>query len=591
MMRPRVIVLAFLIVTMAGPSGIQAQQPAPWRPTVMTMNGMVAAGHPMTAEVGLRVLQQGGNAIDAAIAAWFTQGQVEPGSTGLGGDMFILFYDAKTKEVRFINGSGPAPMAATADFYRSKGGMPREGPLSVEVPGAVGSAVLAAETYGTMPLNEILEPAIEIAEQGFPITNRLASSLEGAKEKLGKFSSTRKIWFKGDRPFRVGEVLVNKDLAQTLRSIASQGAEAFYRGEIAQMSLDYLKANGGIHELSDWAAYHAHEDTPIVTTYRGIEVYECPPNSQGHVMLQAMNILEGFDLRYMGHNSAPYLHVVTEALKLSFADRNRYNGDPRVVPTIPMAELLSKEYAAVRRALIEPDRAFEGEPAPGDPRQLVASESALAYASPQPVPDTVNPWNEDEVLNLTTYLNVVDKDRNMVSITSSLLSGFGSGMVVEGAGYLLNNRMAYFWLDPENVNVLEPGKRVRQTINPALALKDGKPYMVFGTPGADTQPQTQLQFFLNVVEFGMGVQQALEQPAVISRSFEPSYYPHEVEGTLLTPTALPEHVQQSLAALGHKLDLRPSRGVGSNKAVVVHPETNVLMGGVSPTGDSYVMGW
>lgn len=588
-MKPRVVVLALLIVALAG--SVHAQQNAPWRPTVMTMNGMVTSGHPLASEVGLRVLQDGGNAIDAAIAAWFVQGQVEPGSTGLGGDMFILFYDAKTKQVKFINGSGPAPMAATADFYRSKGGMPREGALSVQVPGAVGGAVYAVETYGTRPLAEVLAPAIQIAEEGFPITDGLARSLEGATEKLSQFPSTKKIWFKDGRPIKAGEVLVNKDLAQTFRAIASQGAEAFYRGDIAKRSIAYLKANEGIHEASDWAAFQAHEDAPIKISYRGIDVYECPPNSQGHVMLQALNILEGFNLRYMGHNSAPYLHVITEALKLSFADRNRYNGDPRVVPPIPMAQLLSKEYAAARRALIDPQRAFEGEPPAGDPRRVRASDSAQAYASPRPVPETVNPWNEDEVLNLTTYLNVVDKDRNVVSITSSLLSGFGSGMVVDGAGYLLNNRMAYFWLEPDNVNVLAPGKRVRQTINPALALKDGKPYLVFGTPGADTQPQTQLQFFLNVVDFGMGVQQALEQPAVISTSFASSYYPHEVAGTLLTPTALPDHVQQGLAALGHKLDLRNSRGVGSNKAIMIHPETNVLMGGVSPTGDSYVMGW
>jgi len=202
----------------------------------------------------------------------------------------------------------------------------------------------------------------------------------------------------------------------------------------------------------------------------------------------------------------------------------------------------------------------------------------------------VSPWDENE-LALTTYLTVVDEDHNMVSITSSLLSGFGSGMVVDGAGYLLNNRMAYFSLEAGDPNVLAPGKRTRQTINPALALKDGKPYVVFGTPGADTQPQTQLQFLLNIVEFGMGVQQALEAPAVISSSFRSSYYPQRVEGKLQTPAALPEHVRAGLAARGHDLDIRNARGVGSVKAILIHPQTGALMGGVSPTGDSYVMGW
>ena len=239
-------------------------------------------------------------------------------------------------------------------------------------------------------------------------------------------------------------------------------------------------------------------------------------------MLEALNILEGFDLKAMGHNTAPYLHAVTEALKLSFADRNKFVGDPKFVPNIPMKALLSKEYAAARRAAIDPNRAIAGEPAPGDPARLhhlYGRARANRYAAPQPSPTRVAAFDPDEILNLTTYLAVVDKDHNMVSVTSSLLSGFGSGMVVDNGGFFLNDRMRYWWLDPNNVNSLQPGKRVRQTINPALAMQGGKPLLVFGTPGADTQPQTQLQFFLNVVEFGMQVQQALEQPAVISNSF------------------------------------------------------------------------
>jgi gamma-glutamyltranspeptidase/glutathione hydrolase len=292
----------------------------------------------------------------------------------------------------------------------------------------------------------------------------------------------------------------------------------------------------------------------------------------------------------MGHNSAPYLHLVTESLKLAFADRNAFVGDPRVVPPIPMKEMLSDEYAATRRALIDPNRAIEGEAPPGNPRAR-ATEQRLGYAGPRSLPTAMSPHDEATAESLTTYLAVVDQDRNMVSITSSLLSGFGSGMVVEGAGYFLSNRMAYFSLTEGDVNILAPGKRPRHTINPALALKDGKPFLVFGTPGADTQPQTQLQFFLNVVEFGMGVQQALEQPSVISTSFRGSYYPQAIGGTLQTPASVPLHVQQALAAMGHKLDVRQARGVGRVKGIMVHPLTGVLMGGVSPIGDSYVMGW
>ena len=600
-MRTRWLVSAGVFITLLTHTSAQNTS---WRPTVVAQRGMVAAGHPLAAEAGMRILKAGGNAIDAAMATWAVQGEVEPGMTGLGADMFVLIYLAKTGEVKFINGTGFAPQAATIDFYNSKGGLPATGPLSVSVPGAVGGAAYAVKKYGTKPLTEILAPAIEIAEQGFPITDALARSLATSREKLARWPSTTKMWFKDGQPLQMGDVLVNPQLARALRAIAAQGPDAFYKGEIARTTAAYLKANGGIITEADLAAYQPYEDVPIRTNYRGTDVYECPPNSQGFVMLEALNILEGFDLKAMGHNTAPYLHAITEALKLSFADRNKYVADPKFVPNIPMKALLSKEYAALRRAAIDPNRAIVGEPAPGDPLR-VSTQSPVAqadaglkpraapdtFADPQPSPARVAPFDPDEILNLTTYLAVVDKDHNMVSVTSSLLSGFGSGMVVDGGGFFLNDRMRYWHLDPNDVNALAPGKRVRQTINPALALRDGKPWLVFGTPGADTQPQTQLQFFLNVAEFGMQVQQALEQPAVISNSFRDSYAPHAVRGELIAPAMLDAKVRDALAAKGHKLDVRDSRGVGSVKAILVHPRTGVLMGGVSPTGDSYVMAW
>jgi gamma-glutamyltranspeptidase/glutathione hydrolase len=594
--RKFVIVLATLVLSFVH----AAAQNTSWRPTVVARHGMVAAGHPLAAEAGMRILKAGGNAIDAAMATWAVQGEVEPGMTGLGADMFVLIYLAKTGEVKFINATGFAPAAATIDFYKSKGGIPDEGPLSISVPGAVGGAEYAVKKYGTKSLADVLAPAIEIAEEGFPITPALAQGLSGSREKLAKYPSTTKIWFRDGKPLEAGDVLVNKDLARTLRAIASGGADVFYRGAIAKNTAAFLKASGGLITEADLASYQPYEDAPVRTNYRGIDVYECPPNSQGFVMLEALNILEGFDLKAMGHNTAPYLHAVTEALKLSFADRNKYVGDPKFVPNIPMKALLSKEYAAARRAAIDPNRAIAGEPAPGDPFRFTSSQ-ANHYAAPQPLaqvrlkPDAtdtfVAPFDPDKILNLTTYLAVVDQDHNMVSVTSSLLSGFGSGMVVDNGGFFLNDRMRYWYLDANDVNALQPGKRVRQTINPALALRDGRPFLVFGTPGADTQPQTQLQFFLNVVEFGMEVQQALEQPAVISNSFRDSYFPHAVVGKLITPAMLPEAVRAQLAAKGHQLDVRNSRGVGSVKAVMIHPRTGVLMGGVSPTGDSYVMAW
>jgi gamma-glutamyltranspeptidase / glutathione hydrolase len=601
MTRTRTLAVAAVatLVWLANPS---AQSAGSWRPTVVAQHGMVAAGHPLAAEAGLRILEAGGNAVDAAIATWAVQGEVEPGMTGLGADMFVLIYLAKTGEVKFINGTGFAPQAATIDYYKSRGGIPDSGPLTISVPGAVGGAAMALKKYGTRPLGDVLAPAIEIAESGYPITESLARGLEGSREKLAKWPSTTKIWFRDGRPLQTGDLVTNPELARTLRAIASQGPDAFYRGEIAKTTAAYLKANGGIVTEADLRSYEPFEDAPIRTNYRGTDVYECPPNSQGFVMLEALNILEGFDLKTMGHNSAPYLHAIAESLKLSFADRNKYVGDPKFVPNIPMRTLLSKEYAAVRRSAIDPNRAIAGEPMPGDPFRTTSQARgdrataglALrrdAYAAPQTPPTRVAPFDPDAILNLTTYLAVVDKDHNMVSITSSLLSGFGSGLVVDGGGFFLNDRMRYFYLDPADVNSLQPGKRTRQTINPALALRGGKPFLVFGTPGSDTQPQTQLQFFLNVAEFGMPVQQALEQPAVISNSFRDSYAPHAVLGKLLTPAVLPQAVRDRLAAMGHTLDLRDVKGVGSVKGIMIDPRTGVLHGGVSPTGDSYVMAW
>ena len=337
--------------------------------------------------------------------------------------------------------------------------------------------------------------------------------------------------------------MVQKDLANTLREIGAKGSAAFYQGPIAEKFAAYMKAQGGLIDQKDLAAIRANEDPAIKINYKGIDVYECPPNSQGFVMLQALNILEGMNVRYMRHNSAPYLHAVTESLKLAFADRNKYVADPKFTPNIPMRQMLSKEYAAMRRAL---DRSGQGDRRRGAVRQShPADRSAALRRASRGWRMRVRSRRRTTVITgeengHTTYLAVVDKDRNMVSVTSSLLSLFGSGHVVEGAGFMLNNRMAYYGLDEDDVNVLRPGKRVRQTINPALALKDGKPYMVFGTPGADTQPQAQMQFFLNVAEFGMNVQQALEQDYIVSTSFKSSYYPHAAEGKLQVPATIAE---------------------------------------------------
>ena len=561
----------------------------------MGKNGMVTSGHPLASAAGLRMLQQGGNAMDAAMAAWAMQGVVESPVTGFGADTFIIFYEAKTKTVKVINGTGFAPAKATIEFYNANGGMPAEGPLETSVPGAVAAATLAIEQYGTKPAQEIYAQAIDYAENGFPISEGLANSLQGAARKLGQYESTKKIWFRDGKPLQEGDLVVQKDLANTMRIVAEKGWSGFYEGPVAKQFADFMTATGGIITEADLKLMKATVDEPVKVNYKGIDVYAVGPNSQGFVTLEALNILEGFDLQYMGHNTAPYLHVITESLKLAMSDRNKFVADPKFAKNIPMAELLSDEYAAERRKLIDPHKAIVGEPPPGNPTKSPATTSSAAnYAFNAPMPLTEGIWTqveEDETLGTTTYMSVVDKDHNMVSITTSILATWGNGMIVEGGGYLLNDRMNYWWLDPNDINALQPLKKVRQTINPQLALKDGKPYMVFGTPGADTQPQCQLQFFLNYVEFGMSVQQALEAPAVISSSFRSSSHPHRVAGRLLTPSSLPEATKEGLAARGHDLDIRPSRGVGAVKATVINQKTGALMGGVSPTRESYVMGY
>src|SRR5882762_3537433 len=275
--RRSLVAAAAVLIFLARPA---AQSPNSWRPTVVAQHGMVAAGHPLAAEAGLRILKSGGNAVDAAIAAWAVQGEVEPGMTGLGADMFVLFYNAKSGEATFINATGFAPQASTIDFYKSKGGIPDEGPLSISVPGAAGGAAYAVQKYGTKPLADVLAPAIEIADGGFPITEALARGLQSGRAKLAKYLSTTRIWFKDGKPLEMGDIVRNPDLARTLRTIAAQGANAFYRGDIGKNTAAFLHANGGIITEADLASYQPFEEPPIHVNYRGTDVYECPPNSQ-----------------------------------------------------------------------------------------------------------------------------------------------------------------------------------------------------------------------------------------------------------------------------------------------------------------------
>lgn len=569
-----------------------------WRPVLMGTNGMVAAEHPLECRAAIKALEAGGNAIDAAVAAFYMTTVVEQHQAGIGGDGFILAYVAEEDRVIFINGTGPAPNLATAEFYRKLGRIPDAGPYSTDVPGMTGGFDLALKKYGTMSYKKLLQPVIEAAGKGHPLSFWASSYHRKTIPKLSPFPSSVKTLLKNGGPFEPGDLFVQKDLAKTLETIANEGAEAFYRGRLARLSADFYKKQKGLLRYEDLASYEPEEAEPIKTTYADLEVFQSAPNSQGIVMLMALNILEGFALDKMGHNSPEYIHVVTEALKLAFADRNKYIADPRFAKDMPVESLLSKAYAKQRRSLIRMDKTLAPPPPPGDPRnhKAVLGDSDVNYTNGQQAALEKSYENTD---GETSSFSIADRFGNLVSVTHSVNGTFGSGMIVEGGGYVLNNRMPYFSLAEDDVNFLVPGKRTRHTVNPALALKNGRPYLAWNTPGGDNQPQAMLQAFLNVVVFDMNIQQAVEAPTVTSFGFKASMYPQPVKGTLAMPRVLANEVGERVSKLGHRTEViemqqpyqqQPS-GAGAVKMVMIDSERGVLMGGVSPAKDDYVMGW
>ena len=571
-----------------------------WRPVVMGKNGMVAAEHPLQAVAGLRVLQAGGNAIDAALAVFYMTAVTEPSEAGLGGDGFILAYVKNLDRVVLINGSGGAPKLATREYYAAKvGSIPPDGPYSTMVPGAVGGFDLLHKKFGTKSYPTLLADAISTARDGYAVSAWGAGNFRRSREMLTKWKSSTKVFFPAGRPLEIGDWLVQPDLAATITIIAENGADAFYRGGIARLTAGYHELTGGLLRYQDMAEFKAEEVAPIKIRYRDLDVYQSPPNSGGIVMLMALNILDGFDLKKLGHNTPEYLHVLTEAFKLAFADRYPYITDPRFAPDAPIEQLLSKPYAAARRALIKTDRAIQGVAPPGDPRtgKAILAGHSIRYHEPgsaATAPDRDLRADGEQ----TSSFSIADRWGNVVSVTHSVNGGFGSGMVVEGAGFVLNNRGSYFGLDQADINVIAPGKRTRQGAIPAMALKNGKPYLAWNTPGGDTIPQTLTQAFLNVVEFGMNVQQAAEAPCAMTSNFRVSMYPQNPGDGLAMPQFLADKVGAKLRALGHPVQASPTQppygspsGPGAVKMILIDAATGVMYGGASPGKDNYVIGW
>ena len=527
------------------------------RSTVHATHGMVATSQPLAAMAGLRILMAGGNAVDAAVATAATLNVVEPMSTGVGGDLFALIWKAKRKDVVALNGSGRAPKAASIDELLSQGRsrMPAIGPYSVSVPGTVHGWEVLLDSEGTISLADALEPAIEYAENGFPVSDIIAYQWQQQEEKLSRLPSGQELLTDGRAP-REGEMMRLPTLAKTLRSVAEGGSESFYTGPIAQTMANFVQEQGGWLSEEDLATHHSDWDEPIKTDYRGVTCWECPPNGQGIIALEALNIAEGFDIAGMGPQSADRYHHLIEATRLGFADAFEYLADPRCVD-VPIEMWTSKKYADARRKLIDPTAAMQTAP----------------YGKMVPGSDTV-------------YISVIDEEGNACSLINSVFTNFGSGLVAPGTGIVLHNRASLFELDEKHPNSLLGGKRPFHTIIPAMATRDGELWLSYGVMGGFMQPQGHLQVISNMVDFGMDSQGALD-----ALRFQIAGDSVWLEGDVSS------EVVAELHRRGHRVNVMhgPGRGgaggMGGGQAISRDPESGVLSGGSEPRKDGAAVGW
>jgi gamma-glutamyltranspeptidase/glutathione hydrolase len=525
---------------------------------------MVATSHPLAAQIGLDILKRGGNAVDAAIATNAAIGLMEPMSCGIGGDLYAIVWDAKSKKLYGLNASGRSPYKATREWFAGKGlkEIPETGPLSWSVPGCVDGWDELRGRFGSLPLEQLLEPSIHYAEEGFPVTEVIAGYWKAAEPRLARRPEAVRTFLPGGHAPRAGDVFKNPSLARTYREIAKHGRDAFYKGRIAEAIVAFSDKNGGLFTQKDFADHTSTWVEPVGTTYRGYEVWELPPPGQGIAVLQMLNILEGYDLKRLGAESPDYWHLFLEAKKLVYADRARFYADP-AFGQVPTAELVSKPYAAARRKLIDPHKAHTDVEA-GDPK--------LTHGD-------------------TIYLCVVDKDRNCVSLIQSNYMGFGSRLVPGDLGFALQNRGTLFALDANHANRLEPHKRPFHTIIPALVTKEGKPWFVFGVMGGDMQPQGQVEVLCNLIDFGMNVQEAGEAPRLEHLgSATPTGKPAKAGGTVEAERGISQEVVDELTRRGHQVKRRKTNG-GGYQGILIDPKTNVLHGGSEARKDGCAVGY
>ena len=565
----------------------------------MSSNHMISSGHYLATVAGSRMLEAGGNAVDAGVASGIAINVTLPYHTSFAGVAPIIIYQADRDELVTISGLGRWPRSVNLDDYRKKynDDMPLGLPRSV-VPAACDAWLTALEHFGTMTFAQVVAPSLELAERGYPASRDLTAWIVPVTERIRQYPGTAEIFMRDGKLIETGDVLVQKDLAQVFRQMVEveranshrgrEGAiraarDYFYKGDIAEKMVRFSQENDGYLSLEDFAQFSVKIEKPQVGAYKDYTLYTCGPWCQGPSLIQILNILEGFDLVAMGHNSAQYIHTVVAAINLAFSDRHEYYGDPDLVE-VPMKALLSKGYAAERRNAIDPSRAWPEMPPAGD---AWAYEGKVGARSNAPSIARSGPVEAD-----TSYTCVVDRWGNAFSATPS--DGISSTPIVPGLGMTISSRGSQTWLDPEHPCALAPWKRPRLTPNPAMAFKDGHLFMPFGTPGGDMQVQAMVQMFLRIVEFGMDPQQAVEEPLARSESFPNSFWPHVYyPGRLDLEGRVSVEVAKKLEGMGHSVAWMEewSGFAGGLCGILVDRERGVLIGAADPRRDTSVLGW
>ena len=595
-----ILASTFLTAQTAGPTtNRERYNPQTMKQVVRGTSYGISSMHQLATMAADRILQRGGNAFDAAVAGQAVLGVVEPGATGMGGDAVLLVYDAKSNKVWSVNAEGTAPKLATIEWYKQNQGgkIPANDTLlSGTVPGMVDAWYTLLSRWGTRSFEDVLAPAIEIAQNGFPTQGRLMREIQ--TPIVLSNPSLAKLYAPGGRLLREGEIFRNPDLARTMQRIvdaekaaSAQGRHAalqagrdrFYKGDIAREMGAFSEKNGGLFRYEDFASYTAKVEEPVSTNYRGYEVYKNPSASAGPAELFMLNILEGYDLTKLGLNSADFLHVSIEACKLAMADRDKYLGDMDFIK-IPYKGLLSKQYATERRKLIDMTKAsldFR----PGDAEAFEPDFPATT----RPV-DFTSGGNDHE--GDTSYIAVADRDRNAVTFTPSVHSSFGTKVVMGNLGFTFNCRGDYYSLVPGHANALAPGKRPRSTLQGTLVLKDGKPWMMTGSPGGDDQPMRTVQTLINMVDFGMNIQQAIEAPRWTTTSFPASTFPHRMNpGAVTVENRIGESTRTELLRRGHRLSVAGPWSLNSSGGIHIDWNLGVISAGADPRVFATALAW